>query len=220
MRIPTSLRLLAALVLLVAPASARAQFAVYTDLAAFLAATSGAVTDSFDDLPAGAVLTSPLARSAGAFGYTVSTNTTELFAVGAGGDGWLSANTATDVVTFAGFGPRVRGVGGFFFGTDALGDVRSAARLTVRATDGAGTTTRSLVGAMPGTFLGFVSVGPLASLSIEVAEQPADLTWPTVDDLVLAEAAAVNVVPEPATVVGLGTGLAVLALVSRRRRAR
>jgi hypothetical protein len=225
MRTLAPARLLAALALAVAsatPSAARAQFAVYTDLAAFLAATSGAGTDTFDDLAAGP-LAAPLARTAGSFGYSVSANTSTLYGVGPAADRWLSADVATDVVTFNGFGPAVRAVGGFFFGTDLGGAFRAGTSLTVRATGAGGATTRVLTNAATGTFLGFVGTGALTSLTVEAgqpAQAPADLAFPTVNALVVAAAPASSVVPEPATVVLVAAGAAVLVPATARRRRR
>ncbi|MBV9880027.1 MAG: PEP-CTERM sorting domain-containing protein [Gemmatirosa sp.] len=216
MRMPVLTRILAVGALLGAPVAARAQFTVYTDLASFLAATSHAGTDGFDDLVAGPVST-PLARSAGAFGYVATANTTDFYATGQGADAWLSTNTSTDVVTFSGFGSTVRGVGGFFFGTDLDGVFRPNTSLTLRATDAGGTTTWTLADAVVGSFVGFVSTGPITSLTVETVLPPNDLAWPTVNDLVLAEAAS-STVPEPTTLPVLGAGVVALGLLVRRRR--
>lgn len=200
----------------VAPAAAHAQVTVYTDLASFLSATSTAGTDTFDDLaPTPA---SPLGRTAGPFAYTATASTTGFFAAGTPGDRWLSTNTATDVITFSGFAPSVRGVGAILFGTDLDGLFRAGTSLTVRATNATGTVTRTLTDPTTATFLGFVSTSPFVSVTLEVATQPTALAWPTVNNLVLASAAPAAVVPEPATVVLLGVGAVGTALVARTRR--
>lgn len=216
-RLRAAAALAAALALPALPAAARAQFAVYTDLAAFLAATSGAGTDTFDDLAQGPLAT-PLARAAGPFAYTVAASTTELFGAGQGPDGWLTANTATDVLTFSGFGPGVRGVGGFFFGTDLAGAARPAATITLRATNAGGTTTRTLVDPAVTTFLGFVSAGDIIALEVEVAAQPSatDPTFPTVGGFVAAGPAAV--VPEPSALWLVGGGLLIGGIGRRQLR--
>lgn len=206
--------------MLVTPAIARAQFVVYTDLAAFLAATTGAGTDRFDDLAIGAAPSSPLARSAGAFGYTATVNTTTLFGAGAGADHWLSANTSTDIISFSGFSTGVRGVGGFFFGSDVAGAFRPTTSVIVRATNAGGTTTRTLLDTTLGTFLGFVSASDIFSLTVESVLPATGFAWPTVNDFVLARAPVGNVVPEPSTFLLTGTGILVLvvSVMHRRRR--
>jgi hypothetical protein len=218
MRMPAAVRLLATAAALAAPVAAHAQFTIYTDFAAFLSATSGAATDTFDDLAPG--VTSPtLARTAGALGYTVTVNTTQLFVAGTAGDRWLSANTATDVMTFGGFAPSVRGVGGFFFGTDAAGAFRSGTDVVLRATSAAGTVTRTLAATTPRTFVGFVSASPITAVSVEAVIPAGALAWPAVNDVVLASAGPTSVVPEPTTLALVALGSIVLVLGQVRRRA-
>jgi hypothetical protein len=174
--------------------------------------------DTFDDLPPGE-RGAPLARAAGPFGYTVSASTTGLFVVD-GADRALSTNTATDLLTFAGFGPQVRGVGAFLFGTDLAGLLLPGTTLTVRATSLDGTSVRTVVAPSTGTgtFLGFVASTGVLSFTVQATQPPDGFAWPTVDGLVLAEARTTSVVPEPAPVTLLGAGLAVVGAVLRRRR--
>ncbi|MDZ7631532.1 MAG: PEP-CTERM sorting domain-containing protein [Gemmatimonadaceae bacterium] len=221
MRIPTLSRLLFTAALLALPATVRAQFVVYTDLASFLAATSNAGTDTFEDLSLDASTPSPLTRSAGAFGYTASVNTTSFFGAGSAADRWLSTNTATDIVTFTGFGSTVRGVGGSFFGTNIAGSFSVFSTLIVTASNAGGVTSRTLLNTPLGGFLGFVSTSDIFSLTIEsVQPDGGGFVWPTVNDFVLAEGPAQNVVPEPREMLLLATGLfGLIVLRLRRRRA-
>ena len=218
MRNTSLARALVALVLLAWPVASQAQFTVYTNLAAFLAATTSAGTDSFNDLSITGSTPTPLARSAGAFSYTATVNTTTFYGAGSGTDHWLSANTATDVIRFSGFSSSVRGVGGFFFGTDVSGAFRSGSSVIVRATNAAGTTSQTVVDATLGTFLGFVSTTDIFSLTVETVLPATGFAWPTVNDLVLAAAPTAGVVPEPATYALLSAGLLVVGVVAKRRR--
>jgi hypothetical protein len=196
---------------------AGAQPTVFTDRAAFLAAVGAVGVDTFDDLPAGE-RSAPLARTAGGFAYTVASSTTGLFGAGGAGDRWLSTNTATDVLTFASFGPQVRAVGAFLFGSDLEGRFLPGATLTVRVVALDGRSERTVVAASTGAFLGFVASTALASLTIEASQPLGGLAWPAVNDLVLAEASATSVVPEPAPVALMGVGLLGLVGATRRRR--
>ena len=216
MRLTTIARFAAILLLGVLPQRAAAQFTTYTDLAAFLAATTGAGTDSFDDLSLTDVTPSPLVRTAGAFGYTATVNTTSFFGAGAPADRWLSTNTATDIVTFSGFGSGVRGVGGLFFGSDVGGAFRPGSSIILTAFTMSGRSSRTVVDATLATFIGFVAQSDILSFTVE-AVQPLDgsFIWPAVNDFVLAG----EVVPEPATwtMMVLGFGMLVLVLTGRNR---
>jgi branched-subunit amino acid transport protein len=214
MRIPTIPRLALALMFALLPQRAMAQFTVYTDLASFLAATSNAGTDTFDDPSLTGPVVSPLNRSAGVFGYTATVNTLGFFGAGDGTDTWLSTDVSTDIVTFSGFGSGVRGIGGSFFGTDANGAFRAGANIRVTARTASGSASLS---SLLSSFLGFVSSEDLLSLTVE-SVQPTDGTfaWPTVNDLVIANAP--SVVPEPATWLLMVSGLGMLVLITTRRR--
>lgn len=217
MRFSTLSRALVALAVLTAPVTARAQFTVYTDFAAFIAATSNAGTDSFDDLVAGSLPMS-LSRTAGSHTYMVGANTEPLYGAGTS-NRWLSTDVATDVITFSGFGSTVRGVGGNFFGTDIGGGLFAGGNLVVRATNASGTTTHNIVGAGLNSFVGFVSTEDILSFTVETVQpQSGDFVWPTVNDFVLAEASASSVVPEPSTFALLFVGTAGMLLVARHRR--
>jgi len=219
MRLTTIARFAAILLLGVLPQRAAAQFTTYTDLAAFLAATTGAGTDSFDDLSLTDVTPSPLVRTAGAFGYTATVNTTSFFGAGAPADRWLSTNTATDIVTFSGFGSGVRGVGGLFFGSDVGGAFRPGSSIILTAFTMSGRSSRTVVDATLATFIGFVAQSDILSFTVE-AVQPLDgsFAWPTVNDFVLAGAPVADVVPEPATWTMMVLGFGMLVLVVARRR--
>ncbi|MES3034600.1 MAG: PEP-CTERM sorting domain-containing protein [Gemmatimonadota bacterium] len=223
MRTQRFARLAAALLLIgLLPQRALAQFTVYTSLASFLAATTGAGTDTFEDLSITTATPAPLARTAGSFGYTASVNTTSFFGAGSAADRWLSTNTTTDIITFNGFGPGVRGVGGLFFGTDAAGAFRPASSIVLVARTASGMSTRTVLDATLATFVGFVASADLISLTVE-AVQPLSgsaFAWPTVNNLVLAGAPAMNVVPEPATwlMMVTGFGMMVLVVTGRRRK--
>jgi hypothetical protein len=221
MRIPTLPRLLLAALLVLLPQRVSAQFAVFTDLASFLAATSNAGTDSFENLSITGATPSPLARTAGTFGYTATVNTTSFFGAGSTADRWLSTNTATDIVTFGGFGAGVRGIGGLFFGSTISGTFRESTSIMLTARTASGQSTQTLLNTTLGTFLGFVASADLLSLTVE-AMQPASggFAWPTVNDLVIANAAGTNVIPEPSTWMMMVTGFGMLVLIATRNRSR
>ncbi len=217
MRLASLSRLLLAVALVALPATARAQFVVYSDLASFLAATSNAGTDTFDDIAVFDAPASPLNRLAGGYAYSATVNTTSFFGTGSVSDTWLSTNTSTDIITFSGFGSTVRGIGGFFFGSDANGGVRPGTNLFLSATNIGGTTMRTLVDATVGSFLGFVSGSDIVSLTVEAELPTVDFAWPTVNDLVIAEAPVATVVPEPSSLALMLVGAGGLFVAARRR---
>jgi hypothetical protein len=198
------------------PTIASAQLTVFTNQGGFLAATSMASTDSFNDLIVGSTPAS-LTRTVGPWSYSVAANTTELFVAGTTADPWLSTNTSTDRLTFSGFNSSMRGIGGSFFGSNDAGAFQSGIALRVTARTVAGSVSEQLLqNTTVGNFLGFVSTSALQSLTVE-AIQPTTTTlaWPTVNNLVLA-AAPVVVIPEPSSIAMLLTGLVgVLALLSQ-----
>jgi len=193
----------------------------YTSQASFLAAIASVGVDTFDDLDPTTSLATPQNRSAGAYSYTASVGPSGIFfpASDDGVDVWLSSFSRTDTITFGNFSAGVRGVGGFFFGSDVFGLSTAAASLTITATDASGTSTQVLLNPSTSSFLGFVSTGALTSLTVAVgvAGSGEDLVWPTINNLTLGTAAAA--VPEPETYALMLGGLGLLGWTARRRKA-
>jgi hypothetical protein len=191
---------------------ADAALSVYTTQASFLAAAGRAATDTFDDLELDFV-GSPLERTVGGFGYAATS--AGFFGAGSAADVWLSTNDAFEPIVFASFTGAPRAVGGFFFATAASGAALPGQSVVVTAVDAGGPAARTLANPGPVTFLGFVSDGALASLTVAAVDGGSVAAFATVDDFVLAAAAAV---PETETGVLLLGGLAALGLRMRRRR--
>ena len=211
----------AALLLLITPGAAlKAQVSSYSSLSAWLAAVSSPGLDTFNDLSSDPNNTPPsLSRSAGTYSY-VARATEGLFVVGPAGDSWLSTNTASDALQLDSFTSTVRGIGGFFFGTDIDGAVVSTGTLRVSWSTSAGNGFLDLVNPSTSTFFGLVANGSLTSLSVRDLTPDDDaLFWPTANNLRLAALPpAATVVPEPSTYALVGTALGMLALVRRRKR--
>lgn len=193
--------------------SSQAAISVFTSLAAFNAATSAQATDTFTGFSITGSTPSPITRAVGPYGYTAAVSTTSFFGGGTTGNPFLSTNTATDTITINTFTGGVTAVGGNFFGSDIAG-LYSAGSVTMVATDSSGSVSQTIAptAILTGSFLGFVSTGPMTSLTIS-AVQPATggFLWPSVDNLVLAR----TVVPEPASMSMLAA--AGTALLRRRR---
>lgn len=205
----SALRPLTAAVILAASAASQAAITVYTDEAAFLAAVGAPGTDSFDDLALG-FGTSPVFRIAGSYSYSISA-ANGLYQVGDPTDVWLSVNDGDDPITFDTFSAGVVAVGGHFFGTDQngaylLGDV------TVWASDSSGTVSRTITGAAPNSFLGFISDDAITSLLLAPSPSSPNL-FAAANNVTLAAA-----VPEPATYALALAGLAVVGWAARRQR--
>ncbi|HQR11984.1 MAG TPA: hypothetical protein PLW68_11715 [Casimicrobiaceae bacterium] len=182
------LRSLVAMLLLCLAASSQATITVYTSKAAFLAAITAPGTDDFNNFGLASV-PSPINRSAGPYSYTGLVSTTSFYGAGTAADNWLSTNTATDTITINALPATVRGIGGYFFGSDISGNF-AAGNITLAATDGSGTVTQTITGATTTSFLGFVSNGPLTSMTITSVQPGSGFLWPTVNDLVMGTAAA------------------------------
>jgi hypothetical protein len=184
-----ALRSLVIVLLLVFAGAAQAAFTVYTSQAAFLAAVAAPATDNYNDLALGSV-PGPLIRAAAPYGYTANTTSPDFFIIGTAADAWLSTDVSDDTITFNAIPASVRGIGGRFFVTDFEGAVAAGQTVTLVATDGDGTSTQQIVNATQTSFLGFVSTGPLTSLTVTATNLMPDTAWPTVNDLVLATAAS------------------------------
>ncbi len=210
----SSLKPLAAAALIGTAGLAHASFTVYTTQTSFMSAVSGAVTDTFEDLPTITAVPGPLERSVGGFNYTASEgpNSPTFYTAGAF-NVWLSTQNALDSITFDGFGGAVGAIGGRFFGSNVRGLIDRAESILISATDADGTVSQTIVTANRFSFLGFVSDGAISSLTVS-AVQPGDhFVWPAVNNLVLA-----SVVPEPETYALLLAGLAGMGMLLRRRR--
>ncbi|MEO8409005.1 MAG: PEP-CTERM sorting domain-containing protein [Propionivibrio sp.] len=208
-------RSLLAAALICGATASHASLISYTNQANFLAAVSAPATDTFNDLPFPLnVVASPLARSVGAYGYTATAGG-GFYSAGTLADVWLSTNTATATITFNNFSGGVFGIGGLFFASNLQGAFQSGQSITVAATDSDGTLTQIITNALQSNFLGFVSNGPLTSLTVTAAQPAGGFAWPTVNDLTLA--ALPMTVPEPQSGALLIAGLGILGLIARRR---
>lgn len=188
--------------------SSHAAITVYNSLAAFNAAVVAPGTDTFTGFSITGTTPSPINRSAGPYGYTAATSASTFFGAGTTGNPWLSTNQAGAIITFNNFTGGVSAAGGNFFTSNAAGAF-AAGDVTLTATDGSGTITQTILGSTTSSFLGFVSDGPLASVTLaSIQPTSGSAVWPTADNFVLAR------VPEPATLSTLAAG----AMFLRRRR--
>lgn len=207
------LKIISAAALLLAASAAHADITVFTSQSAYLAAVGNTGVDTFDDLPIDA-LDGPLNRSAGSYAYTVGSVGASpiLYGAGTGSDSWLSTNNRNDSVVFSNFSSAVRGVGGFFFGSDFSGEYASSQSITLTARNALGELlTYELALPTQASFVGFLSTGAFSDLSVSTAGQIG--IWPTINNL------SVSAVPEPATYGMLLGGLGLLGFMTRRRRA-
>lgn len=197
---------------------ARADMTVYSDQAAFLAAVSNPGVNTYNDLTPDQHYDGPLSRTAGAFSYSAAARN-GFDPAGSASDVWLSTDTSVDTITFSNFSAGVQAVGGFFFGSNISGNFLAGQSITVATTDSSGTTTETLTDTTTSTFLGFVSNGPILSLTV-VAVQSGGTVWPTVNDLTMGGAVNITAVPEPSGLaLGAIAGLAGIGCAWRRRKA-
>ncbi len=202
--------------LLAGPGSSYAALTVFTSEATFLAVVMAPGVDTFAGFSTTVATNSPLIRTAGPYPYNAS-STTSFFGAGTAANPALSTNVDTDVITFFNIGGGANAIGGFFFGSDTLGNFVNAT-VVLTATDSLGATSTQTIVAAPTSFLGFLSTGTIASLVFSTA-MPGEFIFPTVDNLTIA-VARVAEVPEPETLSLLLAGLAALSLCARRKRPR
>ena len=207
--------------------SAHAGPMIYTSASAFNAATSQPGLDTFDNFSNTMGTNSPIFRTTtgAAYGYGAAVSTTDFLGAGTGADHWLSTDTATDTITFNTFtGGVIAGIGGFFFGSDISGLFKAVSSITVVATDASGSTSSMLINPGTTTFLGFVSSSVITSLTVTSNQPTSGQTWPTVNNLVLAQAGTSAPgpvsVPEPDAAALVGLGLIAVWLGRQRRRPR
>jgi hypothetical protein len=180
-----------------------------TTPAAFSTSVSGS-TDTFSDLTINSQLgVTSIARSAGALGYSVKTQT-DFYVVPVAGTIGLSVGDTPDTLTFSSFVTPVYAFGTNFFATNILGEAASVPLTVVIKDINNLTSTQLLTGS---AFRGFVSDVPLLSVVVSVTT-PGSGPGPfvTVDNVVL------SAVPEASSwlMMALG-GAAVLAIGARRR---
>lgn len=200
-----------AAVLLGAAATAQATLTTFTNATTFVSLT-GASVDGFADLSINADLgTASLPRTAGAYGYSVQTET-GLFTVPVASALALSTGLFSDTLTLTGFSSPVLAVGLNAYGTNILGELTGGA-LTVLATDINGLTRSiSLAGGSTSGFAGFVSDTPIASLKLS-------MTSPNTNVYASLDNVAISAVPEPGTWLMLLAGGGVMLRAAARRRA-
>ncbi len=195
--------------------TANAAITIYTSLAAFTAATTAPGTDTYTGFSITGVTSSPIVRTAGAYGYT-GTTPGDFFGAGTVANPWLSTNQAVDTMTFNTFTGGSNGVGGNFFGSDIAGAFQ-AGNIIVVATDSSGSVTQTITGATVNSFLGFVSTTAVTSLTV-TSVQGATPLWGTVDNLVFAKRAVVQgAVPESSTWLMMVAGFGLVGGAMRRR---
>jgi hypothetical protein len=199
--------------------SAHAAFAVFTSQSSFLAQLTNPGVDTFDNLSR-SLVSDPLPRTAGSYSYTASAGPlSDFFPAGSGADVWLASDNRFDTIRFSDFASAIRGIGGFFFGTDQNGALAAApVSIALRATDAAGSISQVLVNPTSASFLGFVSDRAITSLEVSVSDATAagPNVWPAVNNLTLG-VSAVSAVPEPETSALMLTGFALLGTAFRRR---
>lgn len=202
-----SLALIAACAAL-ACGSAQAAFTVFTDRAAFNAASVTPAVDTFDALSNVAFLSSPAQRTAGPYSYRASAVGDFYVLQHAPGQVWLSTFNLVPI-TLSNFSSSVLAVGGSFFGVDSSDTVLNGRSITVQANSAGGSLTQVFANVQPSSFMGFVSTTPITSLVVSISGTGA---YVTMNDVVLAA------VPEPASVLMMLAGGLALAAVVRLRR--
>ena len=190
---------------------ADAAIVVYSNADDLFAKAFMAATDSFDDLTP-APISSPTTRSVGMYTYNASATGQFLYGSGPASDPWLSTDLSGDSITFTGFSELVRGIGGYFFGSDVIGDFLAGQTIQLTAMDSTGATAvETILDATPTSFRGFATSGTLVSLSVEILAAPSGGAFVAVNDLVISQ------IPEPMSLSLALFGIVAAGAATRRQ---
>jgi hypothetical protein len=214
--------LLAGLLALALATPARATFIVYTDQASYLAALAPSpFKDTYNDLtlPPGTTLGTTLSRNGNGFSYMASAAPSRLYGAGTAADVWLSTGGNINPIVYNTFSSNVRGVGGFFFGSDSLGAFLAGVTVNITAVDATQTLMQSLTNTTTSTFFGVISNGPITSFTVRVTQPATGGYFATANDFIIGAAPTTTGVPAPPTLLlGLvGAGVTGVARLRRRR---
>ncbi|GAA5116427.1 PEP-CTERM sorting domain-containing protein [Luteolibacter yonseiensis] len=189
----------------------------YTDRPSFLAAlTHAPVSTDFSTLVPGDLTSTSLTLFGDNAAATLLIETRDVANTFAGNNLWLSdtgdLNTALGASTTYSDQLRISKVGGFYtIGADwFLGDIEDnylPGSVVLTFSDNSTYTVTS--GSQAGSFRGFISDSPLASVLVSSSDPTNVAGWATIDNLVT--------IPEPSAFI-LG-GIAALGTMARRRRA-
>jgi len=186
---------------------------VYTDYSAFVTGLSSVQTESFNSKPLETFLLSPIAFTNGPFTYS-ATALNDFFTVGSVADVWLSSNVAFDSIVFNFPSGTVYGVGGSFFPTNFNGAF-VAGDVVLQTND---LTTYTLSASAVSSFVGFVSTDPITSLSVTSVQPGGSVTWPTINDLVVAKQKSTAVPETGSSLLGFMLVVAGMGVAARRIR--
>jgi hypothetical protein len=208
----STIKSLSIAVFVLATGAAQASIVVYTTQASYLAAIANPGVDTFDDLSGAGLIDMALPRTAGTFNYLAEAGPDSgLYGAGNGTDGYLSTDSPFDIALLSGFSSKVRGVGGFFFGSNVSGQFEPGATIELMAADNqGGYASYSVVNSDLSSFVGFVWTGELAFVMVWT---DSDQSWLTIDDLTLGTA-----IPEPATYSLMLAGLGMMGVALHRRQ--
>ncbi|WP_422016757.1 PEP-CTERM sorting domain-containing protein [Roseateles sp.] len=197
---------------------AHADITVYADPSAFNAEVTAPGIETFFGVAQDAAGASPMTRRTQLgtlYYYQAEASSSSLLGAGTADENWLTANVATDVITFSHFAQGITAFGGYFFGSDFNGQYQLGT-VTLSVTDVAGhTVTQTVSDATTSSFIGFVSDGAqIASVSLYSEQLPSgDSLWPTARQLVLGQ--SISAVPEPGSALLLALGVVGLLLRPR-----